>query len=89
MDAANALPGVAPAPVSRRAGAGIAATFNTPIGGVLFATELMMPEVKRKNAAMALVIPHAGRPQGDRIPGVITKEQIANSVAGSIGLYPR
>ncbi|APR94492.1 chloride channel protein [Pandoraea thiooxydans] len=27
------------------AGAGIAATFNTPIGGVLFATELMMPEI--------------------------------------------
>ena len=25
--------------------AGIAATFNTPIGGVLFATELMMPEI--------------------------------------------
>src|SRR6201995_5726687 len=27
------------------AGSGIAATFNTPIGGVLFAIELMMPEV--------------------------------------------
>ena len=27
------------------AGAGIAATFNTPIGGVMFAIELMMPEV--------------------------------------------
>jgi chloride channel protein, CIC family len=27
------------------AGAGIAATFNTPIGGVMFAVELMMPEV--------------------------------------------
>jgi len=31
--------------VAGGAGPGIAATFNTPIGGVLFAIELMMPEV--------------------------------------------
>ncbi len=31
--------------VGAGAGAGIAATFNTPIGGVMFAIELMMPEV--------------------------------------------
>jgi CIC family chloride channel protein len=31
--------------IAAGAGAGIAATFNTPIGGVLFATELMLPEV--------------------------------------------
>ncbi len=30
------------------AGAGIAATFNTPIGGVMFAVELMMPEVSAR-----------------------------------------
>ncbi len=30
------------------AGAGIAATFNTPIGGVMFAIELMMPEVSAR-----------------------------------------
>src|SRR6201987_5124865 len=31
--------------VAAGAGAGIAATFNTPIGGVMFAVELLMPEV--------------------------------------------
>lgn len=31
--------------VAAGAGAGIASTFNTPIGGLLFATELMLPEI--------------------------------------------
>jgi chloride channel protein, CIC family len=31
--------------VAAGAGAGIAATFNTPLGGVLFAAELLLPEV--------------------------------------------
>jgi chloride channel protein, CIC family len=31
--------------VAAGAGAGIAATFNTPLGGVMFAVELMLPEV--------------------------------------------
>ncbi len=31
--------------IAAGAGSGIAATFNTPIGGVLFATELMLPEI--------------------------------------------
>src|SRR6202042_835968 len=34
--------------VAAGAGAGIAATFNTPIGGVIFAIELMMPEVSTR-----------------------------------------
>jgi CIC family chloride channel protein len=39
------LPGQRITLVAAGAGAGIAATFNTPIGGVMFAIELMMPEV--------------------------------------------
>ena len=39
------LPGQRITLVAAGAGAAIAATFNTPIGGVMFAVELMMPEV--------------------------------------------
>jgi chloride channel protein, CIC family len=34
--------------VASGAGAGIAATFNTPIGGVMFAIELLMPELSAR-----------------------------------------
>lgn len=34
--------------LSAGAGAGIAATFNTPLGGVLFAVELLLPEVSNR-----------------------------------------
>ena len=41
-----------------------------------------------QSAVMALVIPDGGSLSPDRILGVITREQIADSVASSIGLYP-
>ena len=53
------------------------------------ATFDVIARMNRRNAAMALVIPRAGYPEAGRILGVITKEQIADSVANSIGLYPR
>ncbi|MEX6506568.1 chloride channel protein [Jiella sp. M17.18] len=34
--------------LSAGAGAGIAATFNTPLGGVLFASEILLPEVSTR-----------------------------------------
>ncbi len=49
----------------------------------------VIARMRRKNAAMALVIPRAGYLRDNKILGVVTKEQIADSVAGSIGLYPR
>ncbi len=49
----------------------------------------VIARMRRKDAAMALVIPRHGYPGADRVLGVITKEHIADSVANSIGLYPR
>ena len=49
----------------------------------------VITRMRRKDANTALVIPRAGYVEADRILGVITKEQVADSVANSIALYPR
>ena len=49
----------------------------------------VITRMRRKDVAVALVIPRAGYADASRILGVITKEHIADSVASSIGLYPR
>ena len=47
----------------------------------------IIARLRRKHAAMALVIPRAGLPEANRILGVITMEHVAESMASSIGLY--
>jgi CIC family chloride channel protein len=47
----------------------------------------VIARMHRKKAVMAVVIPRAGNADRNRILGVITREQIADSVASSIGLY--
>jgi CIC family chloride channel protein len=49
----------------------------------------VIARMRRKDATMALVIPRAAYVEAHRILGVITKEHIADSIASSIGLYPR
>ena len=49
----------------------------------------VIARMARKGAIMALVIPRSGSMEPGRILGVITREQIADSVASSIGLYPK
>lgn len=41
--------------IAAGAGAGIAATFNTPAGGVLFAVELMLPEISARTVVPVMV----------------------------------
>lgn len=49
----------------------------------------VITRMRRKHASTALVISEAGFPSAARILGVISKEHIADSVADSVGLYPR
>jgi CIC family chloride channel protein len=44
----------------------------------------------RRHAFMAVVVRTHGRtvPRGDDVVGIITKEHVADSVAGSLKIYP-
>jgi CIC family chloride channel protein len=43
----------------------------------------------RRHAFMAVVIKGPGVPHGEDVVGVITKEHVADSVAGGIRIYPK
>ena len=81
--------------VASGAAAGIAATFNTPIGGVMFAIEIMMPEVSARTfmpvAIATGTATFIGRyffgpqPAFD-VPGLMTLHADF-AAAGALGLY--
>jgi CIC family chloride channel protein len=75
--------------LSAGAGAGIAATFNTPLGGVMFALEILLPEVSNRTFLPVVVATGAATTIGRVLIGpdpAFSVSDIQFALAGTFGL---